>query len=139
MQPKEAITREWFVIDATDLPLGRLATKAASLLRGKHKKEFTPHNDNGDFVIVINAEKVKLTGNKLNKKVYYNHSGYPGGIRERKASVMKDKYPEEMVERAIQGMLPKNRLGRQMFRKLYVYKGAEHNHQAQKPKEMKVE
>ncbi len=138
MQPKEAINREWFLVDATNQPLGRLASTVAKILRGKHKKTFTPHNDNGDFVIVVNADKIKLTGDKLEKKIYYNHSGYPGGLRERKAKVMKEKYPQEMVERAIKGMLPKNRLGNQIYRKLFVYKGEEHPHQAQQPKEINV-
>ncbi len=138
MQPKEEVKREWFLIDASSQPLGRLATKVAEILRGKHKKTFTPHNDNGDFVIIINAEKVNLTGDKLNKKIYYDHSRYPGGLRERKANVMRDKYPEEMIERAVKGMLPKNRLGRQMYRKLFVYKGNEHPHQAQTPKEINI-
>ena len=138
MQKKEEVVRNWYVIDATDINLGRLATKAAHILRGKHKPTFTPHIDCGDNVIVINASKVNLTGNKLDDKIYYNHSGYTGGLRERTARVMKEKYPEEMIERAIKGMLPKGRLGRQMYKKLFVYAGNEHPHMAQQPVEMKV-
>ena len=138
MQKKEDVVRNWYVIDATDVNLGRLATKAAHILRGKHKATFTPHVDCGDNVIIINADKVNLTGNKLQDKIYYNHSGYTGGLRERTAKEMKEKCPVEMVERAIKGMLPKGRLGRQMFKKLFVYAGNEHPHVAQKPVEMKV-
>ena len=139
MQKKETVERKWFVIDAEGVTLGRLATKVATVLKGKHKATFTPHIDCGDFVIVVNADKVKLTGNKLMDKKYYNHSGYPGGLRERNAKTMVEKYPEEMIERAVKGMLPKGRLGRQMGKKLFVYAGAEHNHQAQKPIEMKLD
>ena len=138
MQKKEDLVRNWYVIDANELVLGRLSTKVAHVLRGKHKPIFTPHIDCGDFVIVINASKVNLTGDKLDKKIYYNHSGHTGGLRERTARTMKDNYPVEMVERAIKGMLPKGRLGRQMYRKLFVYAGSEHPHQAQQPIEMKV-
>ena len=138
MQKKEDVVRSWYVIDATDVNLGRLATKAAHILRGKNKTTFTPHVDCGDNVIVINAEKVNLTGNKLNDKIYYNHSGYTGGLRQRTAKEMKEKYPVEMVERAVKGMLPKGRLGRQMYKKLFVYKDANHKHMAQKPEVMKV-
>lgn len=138
MQPKETVERKWFVVDAEGMTLGRLATKVAHVLRGKHKPTFTPHIDCGDFVIIINAEKIVLTGDKLNKKMYYNHSGYPGGLRERTGKVMIEKYPVEMVERAIKGMLPNGRLGRQMYKKLFVYQGSEHPHTAQQPVEMKV-
>ena len=138
MQKKEDIVRNWYVIDADGLTLGRLATKVAHVLRGKHKPTFTPHIDCGDNVIVINASKVNLTGDKLDKKIYYNHSGYTGGLRERTARVMKENYPVEMVERAIKGMLPKGRLGRQMYRKLFVYAGENHPHAAQKPTELKL-
>ena len=120
MQKKETVERKWYVLDATDLPLGRVATKAAHMLRGKHKVTFTPHIDCGDYIIITNASKVKLTGNKLNDKMYYNHSGYTGGLRERNAAEMIEKYPVEMVERAVKGMLPHNRLGRQMAKKLFV-------------------
>lgn len=139
MQTKETVDRKWYVIDAENLPLGRVATKAATVLRGKHKATFTPHIDCGDYVIIINADKVKLTGNKVNDKMYYNHSGFPGGLRERNAKTMLEKYPEEMVERAIKGMLPNGPLGRQMYRKLFVYAGSEHNHTAQKPTELKID
>ena len=138
MQTKETVDRKWYVIDAENLPLGRVATKAATVLRGKHKATFTPHIDCGDYVIIINADKVKLTGNKVNDKMYYNHSGFPGGLRERNAKEMIEKYPVEMVERAVKGMLPKNRLGRQIYRQLFVYAGSEHKHQAQKPESLEV-
>ena len=134
MQRKEDVVRDWYVIDAKDIPLGRVASKVAVLLRGKHKATYTPHIDCGDNVIVINAKDVLLTGNKLLGKKYYNHSRYVGSLRERTAKEMKENYPEEMMERAIKGMLPKGRLGRQMFRKLHVYAGSEHKHTAQQPK-----
>ena len=137
MQRKEDVVRDWWVIDAEGVNLGRLATKVATVLRGKHKPTYTPHIDGGDYVIVINAGKVNLTGNKLDDKIYYNHSGYTGGLRERTARTMRDNYPVEMVERAVKGMLPKGRLGRQMYKKLFVYTGSEHPHAAQQPKEMK--
>ena len=138
MQKSETVERKWYVIDAENVPLGRVASKAAHILRGKHKVTYTPHIDCGDNVIIINAEKVKLTGNKEEKKMYYNHSMYPGGLRERTAKVMRERYPEEMVERAVKGMLPHNRLGRQMYKKLFVYAGSEHPHMAQKPEVMEV-
>lgn len=137
MQRKEDVVRNWYVIDAEGVSLGRLATKVATILRGKNKPTYTPHIDGGDFVIVINASKINLTGNKLDDKIYYNHSGYTGGLRQRTARVMRENYPVEMIERAVKGMLPKGRLGRQMYKKLFVYKDANHPHQAQKPKEMK--
>lgn len=133
MQKKETVERNWYVIDATDIALGRLATKAATMLRGKHKATYTPHIDCGDYIIITNASKVKLTGDKLNKKLYYNHSGYTGGLRTRTAKEMISKYPVEMVETAIRGMLPNGRLGRQMYKKLFVYEGETHPHMAQKP------
>ena len=132
------ITRDWYIIDATDKPLGRVASKAALMLRGKHKATFTPHVDCGDYIVIINAKKVDLTGNKLDKKIYYNHSRFTGGLRERTARVMRDNYSIEMIERAVKGMLPKNRLGRQMYKKLFVYTGSEHPHLAQKPEIMEV-
>ena len=138
MQKKETVERNWYVIDAEGVNLGRLATRVADVLRGKHKPTFTPHIDCGDFVIVVNASKINLTGNKLNDKIYYNHSGYTGGLRERTAKEMKEKYPVEMIERAVKGMIPHTRLGRQVAKKLFVYEGAEHPHMAQKPVEMKV-
>ena len=138
VQKKETVERKWYVIDAEGKPLGRVASKAAHILRGKHKATYTPNIDCGDFIIIINAEKAILTGNKLDNKKYYNHSGYPGGLRERTAREMQEKYPIEMVERAVKGMLPKNRLGRQMYKKLFVYTGSEHPHLAQKPEIMEV-
>lgn len=138
VQKKETVERKWYVIDAEGKPLGRVASKAAHILRGKHKATYTPNIDCGDFIIIINAEKAILTGNKLDNKKYYNHSGYPGGLRERTAREMQEKYPIEMVERAVKGMLPKNRLGRQMYKKLFVYTGSEHPHLSQKPEIMEV-
>lgn len=137
MQKKEEVVRNWYVIDASGKNLGRIATKAAHILRGKHKPTFTPHVDCGDCVIIINAAEVNLTGNKLDDKIYYNHSGYTGGLRERTAREMKENYPVEMIERAVKGMLPKGRLGRQMYKKLFVYAGNEHPHMAQKPVDLK--
>lgn len=125
--------RKWYVVDATDKTLGRLSTEIARRLRGKHKPIYTPHVDCGDYIIVINAEKVKLTGNKENQKVYRHHTGYMGGLRERSYKEMLAKHPERIIEKAVKGMLPKNTLGRQMYTKLKVYAGSEHNHQAQKP------
>ncbi len=139
MQKKEEVVRDWYVIDAKDIPLGRLASKAAVMLRGKHKATYTPHVDCGDNIIIINASEVLLTGNKLKNKKYYNHSRYVGGLRERNAKEMIEKYPEEMIERAVKGMLPKGRLGRQMFTKLHVYKDSVHPHTAQKPKTVEME
>ena len=138
MLRKEDVSTKWFLIDAKGQNLGRVATKAAHILRGKHKVTFTPHVNCGDAVIIINAKEVSLTGDKLNKKIYYNHSGYPGGLRERTAKTMKEQYPVEMLERAIKGMLPKNRLGRQMFKKLYVYERDNHMHEAQKPERIEL-
>ncbi|MCR4963398.1 MAG: 50S ribosomal protein L13 [Firmicutes bacterium] len=127
------IVRSWYVIDADGKPLGRIATEAARLLRGKHKPTFTPHVDTGDFVIIINADKAVLTGNKLANKKYYHHSGYPGGLKEVTYKDMMDKKPELAMEKAVKGMLPHNRLGRAMAKKLKVYRGDQHPHQAQKP------
>ena len=138
MQKKETVERKWYVIDAEGKSLGRVASLAATYLRGKNKPTFTPHIDCGDHIIIINAEKVKLTGNKEEKKIYYNHSMYQGGLRERTAKEMKERNPVEMVERAVKGMLPHNRLGRQMYKKLFVYVGSEHKHQAQKPEVLEV-
>ena len=139
MQKKENVERKWYVIDAEGKTLGRVATKAATILRGKHKPTYTPSVDCGDYVIIINASKVNLTGNKLNDKMYYNHSGYPGGLRERSAKVMVEKYPEEMLERAVKGMLPHNSLGRAMGKKLFVYAGSDHKHEAQKPTALNID
>ena len=127
------VQRQWHLIDASDVVLGRLATQAATLLRGKHKPIYAPHVDTGDFVVIINAGKVALTGNKRESKMAYRHSGYPGGLRETPYSVLLDKHPEKAVEKAIKGMLPHNSLGRAMLRKLKVYAGPEHPHQAQAP------
>jgi large subunit ribosomal protein L13 len=138
MQKKEEVVRNWYVIDAEGQNLGRVATKVAHVLRGKNKPTYTPHIDCGDYVIVVNASKVNLTGNKLDDKIYYNHSGYTGGLRERTARTMRDNYPVEMMERAVKGMLPKGRLGRQMYKKLFVYAGSEHPHTAQQPAELKL-
>ena len=138
MQKKEAVDRKWYVIDATDVVLGRLSTKVATILRGKNKATYTPHIDCGDYVIIVNAEKVKLTGNKLDKKLYYNHSGYQGGLRTRTAKEMIERYPVEMIERSIKGMLPNGRLGRAMYKKLFVYEGETHPHMAQKPEVLEV-
>lgn len=138
MQKKETVKRDWYVIDAEGVSLGRLATRVADVLRGKHKPTYTTNIDCGDFVVVVNASKVNLTGNKLNDKIYYNHSGYTGGLRERTAKEMKESYPVEMIERAVKGMIPHTRLGRQVIKKLFVYEGAEHPHMAQKPVEMKI-
>ena len=138
MQKKETVERNWYIIDAEGQNLGRVATKVASMLRGKHKVTYTPYVDCGDYIIVINANKVNLTGNKLEDKKYYNHSGYPGGLRERTAKVMIEKYPVEMMERAIKGMLPHNRLGRAMGKKLFVYSGPDHKHEAQQPKTLEI-
>ena len=132
--PKRAdIERDWFVVDATGLRLGRLATVVASTLRGKHKTMYTPHADTGDFVVVVNADKVLLSGRKEDQKIYRRHSGRPGGLKETTAREMRAKKPERMIELAIKGMLPKNSLGRAMYRKLKVYSGPQHPHQAQQP------
>lgn len=131
-KPNE-VERKWYLIDAEGKTLGRLASEVASILRGKNKPEYTPHIDTGDFVIVINAEKVVLTGNKLNKKIYYRHSGYPGGLKQATAAEMLQKRPERVIELAVKGMLPKTSLGRKQAKKLHVYAGSEHKHQAQQP------
>jgi len=132
------ITRAWHVIDATDVVLGRLATHAATLLRGKHKPIYAPHMDTGDFVIVVNAEKIAVSGNKRTDKFVYRHSGYPGGLRQRSVGEMIEKHPDRLVEKAVKGMLPKNRLGRAMSKKLKVYAGPEHPHTAQKPVDYQI-
>ncbi|WP_338450543.1 50S ribosomal protein L13 [Niallia oryzisoli] len=133
MANAQNIERKWYVVDAEGKTLGRLATEVASILRGKHKPTYTPHVDTGDHVIILNASKIQLTGNKLHDKIYYRHSLHPGGLKTRTALEMRTNYPERMLELAIKGMLPKNTLGRQMFSKLHVYAGSEHPHQAQKP------
>ncbi len=131
---QDEITREWVVMDASDQVLGRFATEVARFLRGKHKPEFTPHLDTGDFVVVINADKVRLTGTKMDDKVYYRHSGRPGNLKSETARERIEKYPERVIQAAVWGMLPKNRLGRKLLKKLKVYPGPEHPHQAQQPK-----
>ena len=133
MAKAQEIERKWFVLDAANKPLGRVATEAARLLRGKHKPIFTPNVDTGDIVIIINAGQAVLTGNKINQKVMYKHSGYPGGLKETPYSRLMAEKPERALEAAVRGMLPKNRLGRKMIKKLKVFAGAEHIHQAQKP------
>ncbi len=130
---EQDVERSWWVIDAENQTLGRLATEVARRLRGKHKPEYTPHVDTGDYIIVINAEKVRVTGNKETGKVYWRHSGYPGGIRGTNVATMRETHPERIIEKAVKGMLPKNPLGRAMYRKLKVYAGAEHPHAAQQP------
>jgi large subunit ribosomal protein L13 len=130
--------RRWLLIDATDRPLGRVASRAATLLRGKHRPEFTPNQDTGDFVVVINAARVKLTGAKASDKLYHRHTEYPGGIRTTTAGRLLETRPERLIETAVKGMLPKNRLGRKLFTKLKVYGGAEHPHVAQRPEPIKV-
>ena len=130
---KSDIDRKWYVVDAKDAVLGKLATKVATYLRGKNKPVFTPNVDTGDFIIVVNADKIKLTGNKVTDKMYYHHSGYIGGIKAQSAKELLEKKPEKIIEKAVWGMLPKNRLGRMMIKKLKVYRGAEHPHQAQTP------
>lgn len=133
MATPQNIERKWYILDAEGIALGRLATEAARLLRGKHKPTFTPHMDTGDHVIIINAEKIMLTGNKIDQKFHYRHSGYPGGLKATGYRTMMQKFPERVVELAVKGMIPHNKLGSQMYRKLKVYRGAEHPHQAQKP------
>lgn len=132
------IKREWFVVDATDKVLGRLATQIAIRLRGKHKPEFAPHVDNGDFIVIVNAGQIKVTGNKLADKKYYHHTGYPGGIREKSLGEVLATRPEDAIFAAVRGMLPKNRLGRQLLKKLKVYAGSEHPHASQQPKALEL-
>lgn len=133
------VEREWLVVDATDMALGRLASEVAQILKGKHKPQYTQHVDTGDFVIVVNARKIKLTGNKMAAKMSYRHSGFPGGLKEVPIATMLEKRPERVVERAVRGMLPKNTLGRAMGKKLKVYAGPAHPHQAQQPREITLE
>ena len=137
MATPESINRKWYVVDADGLTLGRLASEVAKVLRGKNKPEFTPHVDTGDYVIVINAEKIKVTGKKLDQKVYYKHSDYVGGMKEATLREKLAKKPVEVIELAVKGMLPKGPLGRDMYRKLFVYAGPEHKHAAQQPEELK--
>ncbi len=135
---KNEVERSWYIVDVNNKVLGKVASKIATVLRGKHKPVFTRHVDTGDFVVVINAGKVHFTGNKLENKQYYRHSGYPGGLKVANASEMLEKKPENIIRYAVKGMLPKNRLGRQQFKKLKVYSGTDHPHKAQMPKELKV-
>ena len=137
--PQNTLNHDWYVVDATDQRLGRLATEIATILRGKNKPEYTPHLDTGDFVIVINAEKIKVTGKKRTQKVYLRHSGRPGGMKTESFAQLQARLPERIVEHAVKGMLPKNSLGRQLFTKLKVYASAEHPHAAQKPQELKIQ
>ena len=134
----EDISREWFVVDAEDKILGRLAAQIAHRLRGKHKPEFAPHVDNGDFIVVVNAEKVAVTGKKMSDKMYYRHTGFPGGLKEANLATMLEKKPEEVLRKAVRGMLPKNRLGRAMLKKLKIYAGTEHPHAAQAPQALEI-
>jgi len=135
---KEGVSRDWYLIDARDKVLGKVAAEVASRLRGKHKPEFTPHADTGDFVVVINAEKIALTGKKLDDKMYYHHSGYPGGLKSITAGKLLAKKPEEVLRLAGKGMLPKNNLGRAMLKKLKIYTGVDHPHEAQTPRSLDV-
>ena len=133
MANPDKIERKWYVVDAADCTLGRLASEVAKILRGKNKPQFTPHIDTGDYVIIVNAEKIKVTGKKLDQKIYYHHSGYVGGMKETTLKEMLAKKPEKVLELAVKGMLPKGPLGRSMLKKLFVYAGPEHKHEAQKP------
>lgn len=133
------ISRDWWVVDATDLPLGWLASEVAQLIRGKHKPVWAPHVDVGDYVIVVNADRVAVTSQKSREKIYYRHSGYPGGLKAESFERLRDRRPEAIIERAVRGMLPKNRLGRQMATKLKVYAGADHPHEAQQPKSLELD
>ncbi|MDJ0863092.1 MAG: 50S ribosomal protein L13 [Gammaproteobacteria bacterium] len=134
----ESVERGWFVVDATDKVLGRLASEIALRLRGKHKPEYTPHVDTGDYIVVVNAEKVHVTGRKANNKMYHRHTGYPGGLKSETFDKLVSKAPERVIETAVKGMLPKGPLGRSMYRKLKVYAGPEHQHAAQQPKPLKI-
>ena len=134
----ETVKRDWYIVDATGLTLGRLATEVASRLRGKHKPEYTPHVDTGDYIVIVNAEKIHVTGNKAQDKIYYSHSGFPGGIKSINFEKLVVRAPERIIESAVKGMLPKNPLGRAMYRKMKGYKGAVHPHAAQQPQELKV-
>ncbi len=138
MAKKDEIERKWYVVDASDKIVGRLATKIATILRGKHKPVYTPHVDTGDFVVVVNAEKVKFTGNKLDQKMYFRHTGYIGGLKERTAKEMLEKNPEEIIRHAVKGMLPKGRLGRELLKKLKIYRGSNHPHEAQQPEKLEI-
>ena len=138
MANPEKIERKWFVVDADGKTLGRLSSELAKILRGKNKPVYTPHEDTGDYVIVVNAEKIKVTGKKLNQKIYYHHSAYVGGMKETDLKTMIAKKPEKVIELAVKGMLPKGPLGRKMIKKMFVYAGPEHPHQAQKPEALEI-
>ena len=138
MASPSTIERKWYVVDATGHTLGRLASEVAKVLRGKNKPIYTPHIDTGDYVIVVNADKIKVTGNKLNDKIYYSHSDYVGGLKQKTLKEMLEKKPEAVVEHAVKGMLPKGPLGRQMYKKLFVYAGPEHKQTAQKPEALEI-
>lgn len=134
----QTVERDWFIVDAQDVILGRLATEIARRLRGKHKPEFTPHVDTGDYIVVINAEKIAVTGNKMQDKIYHHHTGYPGGIKSVNLRKLLETHPTRVIESAVKGMLPKNKLGRSMIKKLKIYAGADHNHQAQQPQTLSI-
>jgi large subunit ribosomal protein L13 len=136
---EQTVKRGWFLIDAADKPLGRLATELARRLRGKHKPEFTPHVDTGDYLVVINAKKIAATGNKMNDKIYYHHTGYPGGIKQATLGQMLERRPEQVIEKAVRGMMPRGPLGRAMLKKLKVFAGPEHDHAAQQPEPLTIE
>ncbi|GGJ00883.1 50S ribosomal protein L13 [Halopseudomonas pertucinogena] len=134
----ETVKRDWYVVDATGLTLGRLATEVATRLRGKHKPEYTPHVDTGDYIVIVNAEKIHVTGNKVQDKMYYSHTGFPGGLKSMNFEKLNQRAPERIIELAVKGMLPRNPLGRAMYRKMKVYAGANHPHAAQQPQELKI-
>ena len=135
---KESISQEWYVVDATNKTLGRLSTAIANRLRGKHKPEYTPHVDTGDYIVVVNAEKVRVTGNKTTDKIYHHHTGYPGGIKSITFDKLIDKAPEQVIEKAVKGMMPKNKLSRSMLSKLKIYAGSAHPHSAQQPTPLEI-
>tara|TARA_B100000945_G_scaffold28105_1_gene19553 strand:+ start:161 stop:589 length:429 start_codon:yes stop_codon:yes gene_type:complete len=135
---KETVRRDWYVVDATDKVLGRIATEIANRLRGKHKPEYTPHIDTGDYVVVVNADKVRVTGNKVTDKIYFHHTGYPGGIKETSFAKLMETHPERAIEIAVKGMMPRNKLSRAMLGKLKIYAGGEHPHTAQQPKPLEL-
>lgn len=138
MAKPDNIQRSWYLLDAENKTVGRLATEIAKRLRGKHKPEYTPHIDTGDYIVVINADKIQISGNKASDKYYYHHTGYPGGIKARSFNDLKASKPERIIEKAVKGMMPRGPLGRQMLKKLKIYAGAEHNHQAQQPKPINI-
>ncbi|MGM0444813.1 MAG: 50S ribosomal protein L13 [Bacillota bacterium] len=138
MAKPDEVDKKWYVVDAEDKTLGRIASRIATVLRGKHKPEYTPHVDTGDFVIVVNSEKVKLTGNKWDQKIHYKHSQYPGGLKTKTYGELRDKNPQEIIRHAVDGMVPNNKLGKKMMKKLKIYAGPDHPHQAQKPEELEV-